>query len=96
MWNWNTFCSENPHEKARKNQLCSGSYSGLIHYCINECFLLEFHKKNGSGIVDCSELLHKIQVVHHDDDKVPHVNWKRCGIETFPFSLSTNAILDSF
>ena len=41
---------------------------------INECFLLEFHKKNGSGIVDCSELLHRIQVVHHDDGKAPHVN----------------------
>ena len=63
---------------------------------INECFLLEFHKKNGSGIVDCSELLHKIQVIHHDDGEAPHVNWKNCGIETFPFSLSTNAILDSF
>ena len=63
---------------------------------INECFLLEFHKKNGYGIVDCSELLHRIQVVHHDDGKAPHVNWKSCGIKTFPFSLSTNAILDSF
>ena len=63
---------------------------------INECFLLKFHKKNGSSIVDCSELLHRIQVVHHDDDEAPYVNWKSCGIETFPFSLSTNAILDSF
>ena len=63
---------------------------------INECFLLEFHKKNGSSIVDCSELLHKIQVIHHDDGEAPHVNWKSCGIETFPLSLSTNAILDSF
>ena len=97
------FCSENPHEKARKNQLCSGSCSGLIHYFIkymgadiNECFLLKFHKKNGSSIVDCSELLQRIQVVHHDDDKAPYVNWKSCGIETFPFSLSTNVILDSF
>ena len=63
---------------------------------IIECFLFEFHKKNGSGIVDCSELLHKIHVVHHDNGKAPHVNWKSCGIETFPFSLSTNVILDSF
>ena len=62
---------------------------------INEYFPLEFHKKNGSGIVDCSEL-NKIQVVHHDDDETPYVNWKSCGIETFLFSLSTNAILDSF
>ena len=52
--------------------------------------------KNGSGIVDCSELFHRIQIVHHDDGEAPHVNWKSCGIETFPFSLSTNAILDSF
>ena len=63
---------------------------------INQCFLLEFHKKNGSDIVDCSELFHRIQVVHHDDGKAPHVNWKSYGIETFPFSLSTNAILGQF
>ena len=50
---------------------------------INECFLLEFHKKNGSGIVNCSKLLHRIQVIHHDDGEAPHVNWKSCGIETF-------------
>ena len=63
---------------------------------INECFFLEFHKKNGFGIVDFSKLLHRIQVVHHDDGEAPYVNWKSYGIETFPFSLSTNAILDSF
>ena len=63
---------------------------------INECFLLEFHKKNGSGIVDCSEILHRIQLIHNDDGKALYVNWKSFGIETFPFSLSTNAILDSF
>ena len=63
---------------------------------INECFLLEFRKKNGSNIVDCSELLHMIQVFHHDDGEAPYVNWKSYGIETFPFSLSTNAILDNF
>ena len=63
---------------------------------INERFLLEFHNKNGSGIVDCSELLHRIQVIHHDDGEAPHVNRKNCVIETLPFSLSTNAVLDSF
>ena len=63
---------------------------------INECFLLEFHKKNGSGSVDCSELLHRIQVVHHDDGEAPHVNWKSSSIETLSFSLSTNVVLNSF
>ena len=69
----NTFCSEKSHKKARKDQLGPKGSSSLIHNNVkdvkadvNEGFLLEFHKEDSSGIVDCSKLPHWIQVEHHD------------------------------
>ena len=63
---------------------------------VNDGFLLELYEEDRSGIVDCSQIPHWIQVEHHDGGETPHVNWKCCNVETSPLPLSTNAILDSF
>ena len=64
-----------------KDQLGPRGSSSLIHNCvkyvradINEGFLLEFHEEDRSGIVDCNQLPHWIQVEHHDSGEAPHVN----------------------
>ena len=99
----NTFCSENPHEKAKKDQLGPRGGSSLIHNCVkylradvNDGFLLELHEEDSFGIVDCSHLPHWIQVEHHDGGEASHVDWKCYSVETSPLFLSTNVILDSF
>ena len=69
----NTFYSKKSHKKARKDQLGPRGGSSLIHNSVkdvranvNEGFLLEFHEEDSSGIVDCSQLPHWVQVEHHD------------------------------
>ena len=73
MRDFNTFCSEKPHKKAEKDQLGPRGGFSLIHNSIknvrvdvNEGFLFKFHEEDSSGIVDCSQLPHKIQIEHHD------------------------------
>ena len=68
----NTFCSEKSYKKARKDQLGPRGGSSLIHNSVkdvgadvNEGFLLEFHEKDSSGIVDYGQLPHWVQIEHH-------------------------------
>ena len=65
MKDLHTFQPKKLQKKARENQLGPGGCSGLIHNGVEDVstnvyvgFLLELHKKDGFGIVDCGQLLH--------------------------------------
>ena len=73
MRDFNTFSSKKPYKKVRKDQLGPRGGFSLIHNSVkdvradvNEGFLLKFHKEDSSGIVDCSQLSHRVQIEHLD------------------------------
>ena len=61
----NTFQSKKPHKKAGKDQLGPGGCFSFINNGVKDMstdvyvgVLLELHKEDGSGIVNCGQLLH--------------------------------------
>ena len=69
----NTFQLKKPHKKVGKDQLGPGGCSSFINNGVKDMstevyvgVLLELHEEDGSSIVDCSQLLHWVQVEHHD------------------------------
>ena len=63
---------------------------------INVSVLFELNEENVSCIVNGGQLLHQVQVEHHDHCKTSHVTWKSSIVWASPFSNSTNMRLDSF